>query len=262
MAPDLMYIFALCPPSCKTEARSVDAALRRKTGVALDHAVLHLDGTAYGIHHAAKLDDASIAGALHHTPVMHGYGGIDQVAPLLASASPRTSSERLIVLLCLAVARSRASVRSSSEPASLLYPATSAARMAASFRVSAMAAAATSPEPGRRTQRGTAGDPARSSDRQSLARPVALGPHSLLVINSGDSHWRLDSGVTELKFKIGQLVYFHPKAAARPQLDVVPGPYVITRRLPAAEDGEFQYEIRNTLEEYNRVARESELTRV
>ena len=62
--------------------------------------------------------------------------------------------------------------------------------------------------------------------------------------------------MTEYKFRIGQLVYFHPKV--RPQLDVVPGPYLITRRLPAAEDGEFQYEIRNTL---NRVARESELTR-
>jgi hypothetical protein len=55
------------------------------------------------------------------------------------------------------------------------------------------------------------------------------------------------------------VVYFHPKV--RPQLDVVPGPYLITRRLPATQDGEFQYEIRNTLEEYNRVARESELTR-
>ena len=65
--------------------------------------------------------------------------------------------------------------------------------------------------------------------------------------------------VTEHKFKIGQLVYFHPKV--RSQLDAVPGPYKITRRLPAAEDGEFRYEIRNTLEEYNRVARESELTR-
>jgi hypothetical protein len=80
-----------------------------------------------------------------------------------------------------------------------------------------------------------------------------------LVINSGDWHWRLDSGLTEHKFKIGQLVYFHPKV--RPQLDVVPGPYLITRRSPARQDGEFQYEIRNTLEEYNRVARESELTR-
>ena len=42
--------------------------------------------------------------------------------------------------------------------------------------------------------------------------------------------------VTEHKFKIGQLVYFHPKV--RPQLDVVPGPYLITRRLPATQDGE------------------------
>jgi hypothetical protein len=67
--------------------------------------------------------------------------------------------------------------------------------------------------------------------------------------------------VTEHKFKIGQLVYFYPKGAALPQLDAVPGPYQITRRLPAAGDGEFQYEIKNTLEEYNRVARESELTR-
>jgi hypothetical protein len=65
--------------------------------------------------------------------------------------------------------------------------------------------------------------------------------------------------VTKHKFKIGQLVYFHPKGALRPQLDAVSGPYKITRRLPAAEDGEFQYEISNTLEEYNRVARESEL---
>ena len=67
--------------------------------------------------------------------------------------------------------------------------------------------------------------------------------------------------VTEHKFKIGQLVNFHPKGARRAQLDAAPGPYQITKRLPAAEGGEFQYEIRNTLEEYNRVARESELTR-
>ena len=41
---------------------------------------------------------------------------------------------------CLRSARSRASVRSSSAAASLLYPATSVARMAASFRVSGMTA--------------------------------------------------------------------------------------------------------------------------
>ena len=67
--------------------------------------------------------------------------------------------------------------------------------------------------------------------------------------------------MTEYKFRIGQLVYFHPQGAGWPQVDAAPGPYQITKRLPAAEDGEFQYEIRNTLEEYNRVARESELTR-
>ena len=59
--------------------------------------------------------------------------------------------------------------------------------------------------------------------------------------------------------RLASLCIFTPKV--RPQLDVVPGPYLITRRLPATQDGECQYEIRNTLEEYNRVARESELTR-
>ena len=53
--------------------------------------------------------------------------------------------------------------------------------------------------------------------------------------------------MSEHKFKIGQLVYFHPKGALRRQLDAVPGPYQITKRLPAAEDGEFQYEIRNNV---------------
>ena len=45
----------------------------------------------------------------------------------------------------------------------------------------------------------------------------------------------------------GALVEFHSS------VDAVPGPYKITRRFPAAENGECQYEIRNTLEEYNRI---------
>ena len=36
---------------------------------------------------------------------------------------------------------------------------------------------------------------------------------------SSRTHRELDSGVSEHKFKIGQLVYFHPKGALRPQLD-------------------------------------------
>ena len=65
----------------------------------------------------------------------------------------------------------------------------------------------------------------------------------------------------EHKFKIGQLVYFLPKRCS-PGRTRHPGPYQITKRLPAGKDGEFRYEIRSTFEEYDRVARESELTRV
>jgi len=65
--------------------------------------------------------------------------------------------------------------------------------------------------------------------------------------------------VAEHKFKIGQVVYFRPKISSAP-LFASSGPYQITRRLPAAE-GEFQYVIRSTNEDHERVAKESELTR-
>jgi hypothetical protein len=72
---------------------------------------------------------------------------------------------------------------------------------------------------------------------------------------------RVDEPVmTKHKFEIGQLAYFYPKGARR--VDSAAGPYQITKRLPAGEDGQFRYEIRSTLEEYDRIARESELTRV
>jgi hypothetical protein len=67
--------------------------------------------------------------------------------------------------------------------------------------------------------------------------------------------------VAEYKFRIGQLVYFHPKGIGRSHVDAGPGPYQITRRLPATDGGEFQYQIRSAVEDHNRVARESELTR-
>ena len=95
----------------------LDAAIRRKAGVAFDHAILHLDGTAHGVDHATKLHETSVAGALHHASVMHGDGRINQITPECPG---------------------RANVRSSSAPVSRLYPTTSAASIAASFRVSAM----------------------------------------------------------------------------------------------------------------------------
>ena len=58
----------------------LDAALGRKAGVALDHAVLHLDGAAHGVDHAAELNDGSVAGALDHAPVMGGDCRVDQIA--------------------------------------------------------------------------------------------------------------------------------------------------------------------------------------
>ena len=52
----------------------------RHAGVALDHAVLHLDRAAHGVDDAAKLDEAAVAGALDDAPAMRGDRGIDQIA--------------------------------------------------------------------------------------------------------------------------------------------------------------------------------------
>jgi len=65
--------------------------------------------------------------------------------------------------------------------------------------------------------------------------------------------------MAEHKFKIGQVVYFHPKKSRLPSC-APSGPYQIIKRRPAI-DGEFQYVIRNAYEDHERVARESELTR-
>ena len=93
----------------------LDAALRRKTRVALDHAVLHFDGAAHGVDHAAELDDAPVAGAFTTRPLW----------TLVVGA-----------IRSLQSVRSRASVPSSSLPVRRLKPTTSAARIAASLRFS------------------------------------------------------------------------------------------------------------------------------
>jgi hypothetical protein len=58
-----------------------DATLGRKTGVSLDHTVLHFDGAANSVDYAAELNQSSIAGALHDAPLVHGDGRINQIAP-------------------------------------------------------------------------------------------------------------------------------------------------------------------------------------
>ena len=64
-----------------------------EAGVALDHAVLHLDRAAHGVDHAAELDEAAVAGALDDAPAMRGDGGIDQIA-----AQPPQPRERAILV--------------------------------------------------------------------------------------------------------------------------------------------------------------------
>ena len=71
----------------------LDAALGRQAGVALDQAVLHFDRAAHRVDHAAKLDEAAVAGALDDPPVMRGDGGVDQVA-----AEPPKARERAILV--------------------------------------------------------------------------------------------------------------------------------------------------------------------
>ena len=58
----------------------LDAPLGRHAGVALDEAVLHFDGAAHGVDHAAELDDRAVAGALDDASVVHGDDRVDQVA--------------------------------------------------------------------------------------------------------------------------------------------------------------------------------------
>ena len=65
----------------------LDATVGRDAHVALDHSVLHFDGAAHRIDHAAKLDQRPVAGALEHTSIVHGDGGIDQFTA--QSSEPR-----------------------------------------------------------------------------------------------------------------------------------------------------------------------------
>jgi hypothetical protein len=64
--------------------------------------------------------------------------------------------------------------------------------------------------------------------------------------------------MTEHKFKIGQLVYFHPRKGPGMLLFVPEGAYKVLKRLPAVS-GQLKYVIRSTNVSHERVVRESEL---
>ena len=65
-------------------------SLGRQAGVALDHAVLHLDRAAHRVDDAAKLDENAVAGALDDAAMMRGDRGINQIAA--QRAQPRQRS--------------------------------------------------------------------------------------------------------------------------------------------------------------------------
>jgi hypothetical protein len=57
-----------------------DAALGRESGIALDHAGLHLDRAAYSVDHTAEFDKTSVAGALHYAPAVYGDRRVNEIA--------------------------------------------------------------------------------------------------------------------------------------------------------------------------------------
>jgi hypothetical protein len=61
-------------------------SLGRHARVALDHAVLHLDRASDRVDHAAKLNEAAIAGALDDPPAVRPDGRIDQIAAQASKA--------------------------------------------------------------------------------------------------------------------------------------------------------------------------------
>ena len=65
----------------------VDATIFWQPRVALDHAVLDLDGAAHRVDDAAEFDDRAVAGALDQAAVVDGDRRINEVAA--QSAQPR-----------------------------------------------------------------------------------------------------------------------------------------------------------------------------
>jgi hypothetical protein len=75
----------------------LDAALGRQASVALDHAVLHLDGAAHGIDDASKLNEDAIARPLNDAAVMQS----ESLRSARSRASVRSSSERQVCCIRL-----------------------------------------------------------------------------------------------------------------------------------------------------------------
>ena len=58
------------------------------------------------------------------------------------------------------------------------------------------------------------------------------------------------------KFHVGQVVFYRPASG---RVDAPSGVYTVTRRLPQGDDGQFEYRIKHSDEDHERIAKESEL---
>ena len=58
------------------------------------------------------------------------------------------------------------------------------------------------------------------------------------------------------KFHVGQVVIYHPASL---NVDAPSGVYTVTRRLPQGNDGQFEYRIKHSHEDHERIAKQSEL---
>jgi hypothetical protein len=59
----------------------MDAPVVRNIGVALDHALLHLDRPTHRFDRAGKLNEDAVAGRLDDAAAAPGDAGVDQIAP-------------------------------------------------------------------------------------------------------------------------------------------------------------------------------------
>ena len=75
----------------------LDAIVRRHTGVALSHLVLHFDRTAQGIHHAAKLDEQPVAGGFDEAALVLGDFRIEKLAAQRLEAFERAFLVRALM---------------------------------------------------------------------------------------------------------------------------------------------------------------------
>jgi hypothetical protein len=77
-AADTLSILIHTEPTIDT--RNSMRPIRWKTGVALGHTVLHLDGAAHRVDHAPELNEDAVSRPLDYPSVMQRDGRIDQIA--------------------------------------------------------------------------------------------------------------------------------------------------------------------------------------